>query len=78
MTIAKEKSFPVFWPNEPVRFYIADIVVNKLIIIELKTVERLHPMHRAQALNYLKASGPPVTRLFKFGSKTLETKRIIL
>lgn len=32
----------------------ADIVVNNLIVVELKAVEELHPIHRAQTLSYMK------------------------
>ena len=43
-----------------------DILVNDLIVIELKTVERLLPIHEAQLLTYLKLSGKRLGLLLNF------------
>ncbi|PIT93608.1 GxxExxY protein [Candidatus Falkowbacteria bacterium CG10_big_fil_rev_8_21_14_0_10_43_11] len=54
--------------------YFADIIVNNLVIIELKAMESLCPEHEAQLLNYLKATDIEVGLLFNFG-KTPQFKR---
>ena len=47
----------------------ADIVVEELIILELKSATDIHPVHRAQVLNYLRASGLQVGLILNFGPK---------
>jgi GxxExxY protein len=78
LTVVKEKAFPVYYRGQHVGIYVADIVVNDLIIVEMKVVERLCPEHRAQVLNYLKASSLPVGLLLNFGKPSVEMKRVIL
>jgi GxxExxY protein len=52
--------------------YRADFLVNDRVIIELKTVDNLLPVHRAQLLTYLKWSGLKLSLLFNFNAKTLK------
>jgi len=54
--------------------YIADILVDNKVIIELKAVEHLADIHAVQLKNYLKATGIEVGVLLNFG-KSLEIKR---
>jgi GxxExxY protein len=58
--------------------YVADIVVDDLVIVELKAVKALDNIHRAQCLNYLKATGHQVCLLVNFGNPKLEIKRMVL
>ncbi len=46
--------------------YRIDLLVEKLVIVELKTVEKLEPIHNAQLLSYLKLSGLSVGLLLNF------------
>lgn len=48
-----------------------DLVVERVIIVELKAVERLHPVHLAQVITYLKLTGCPAGLLMNFNSTTL-------
>jgi GxxExxY protein len=57
------------------RFY-ADLVVEQLVIVELKAVSDFVPAHRAQLLNYLRASSFEVGLLLNFGKRP-EYKRLI-
>jgi len=52
--------------------YRADLVVADTLLIELKAVERLTPVHMAQALTYLKLTGLPVALLVNFNVVTLK------
>lgn len=54
--------------------YHADLVVNDLVIIELKAVECIHPRHEVQLVNYLKATRIEVGLLLNF-AETLEITR---
>lgn len=49
----------------------ADLVVDNRVIVELKSVERLAPVHGKQLLTYLKLTGIPVGLLINFGAATL-------
>lgn len=58
--------------------YFADILVNDQIILELKAQDRIADIHRAQALNYLRATGFRLAILINFGRDRLEHHRIVL
>jgi len=69
-----EKPIEVFYEGQLIGKYYADIIVNDLIILELKSVKVLVVEHEAQLLNYLKATPYEVGLLLNFGPKP-ETKR---
>lgn len=68
----------VFYKKKVVGEYIIDILVEKKVIVELKTVEKFDNVHEAQLLNYLKASGIQVGLLINFKHPKVEIKRMVL
>lgn len=56
-------------------FY-ADILVEEKVLVELKAVSRTLPEHKAQVINYLKATGIEVGLLINFGNAKLEYNRL--
>ena len=72
-----EREFPlsVFFRGEIVGQFFADILVERKIIIELKAVTALTDIHKAQVINYLKATGVEVGLLVNFGNPKLEYRR---
>ena len=50
----------------------ADLVIEKVLLIEIKAVERLLPVHQAQVLTYLKLSGIPKGLLLNFNTRVLK------
>ena len=66
---------PVHYREENVGDFIADILVEHLVILELKSVNEIHPAHEAQLVNYLHATGLEVGLLLNFGSPPLGIKR---
>jgi len=73
-----QKPLSVFYKKHVVGEYYADIVVENRMILELKTVRQLDPIHEAQLINYLKATGIKVGYLINFGSHgKLEFKRFV-
>ncbi len=58
--------------------YFADIVVEDSIIIELKAQDRIAEIHKAQTLNYLKATQFKLALLINFGKYRLEYERLVL
>lgn len=77
LQVSQQKSIEVFYGKEPVGFFLADIVVQDLVILELKAVEALRSEHFAQLTNYLKATDKEVGLLLNFGQKPA-FKRIVL
>jgi len=71
-----EVSFPVHYKGQLVGEYFADLVVEDVLVLELKCVDRLAPEHTAQCLNYLKASNLSLCLLINFQHPKLEWKRI--
>jgi GxxExxY protein len=57
--------------------YRADLCVNGCVIVEVKAVDRLIPVHRAQLINYLRASRIERGLLLNFGPRP-EVKRVIM
>ena len=75
--LAVEREYPlsVSFRNQIVGQFIADILVERLIIVELKAVTALTDVHKAQVINYLKATGIDVGLLVNFGNPKLEYRR---
>ena len=59
--------------------YRLDMVVNELVVVELKAIERFAPIHTAQMITYLKLTGLPVGLLINFNVRVLKdgVKRVI-
>jgi len=72
-----EASFSVTYKGHSVGDYFADLLVEDVLVVELKCVERLCSEHSAQCLNYLRASGRTVCLLVNFQKPTVEWKRIV-
>jgi GxxExxY protein len=72
-----EQQFPisVFYKSVKVGDYVADLLVNKTIILELKAVENLHPIHETQLVNYLTATGLDIGLLINFGSSVVVKRK---
>jgi GxxExxY protein len=75
-TVVQQHPIQVFYEGEQIGDYFADIVVDDLIILELKAAEQLRQEHVAQLTNYLKATNKEVGLLLNFGSKP-EFRRIV-
>jgi GxxExxY protein len=58
--------------------YVADFVVFEKIIVEIKALDGLTNDHVSQVLNYLKATDYRLGILINFGSKSLQSKRVVL
>ena len=57
--------------------YVGDIVVEGRVLVELKACSALDPIHEAQLMNYLRASGRKVGLLLNFGRPKLEYRRFV-
>ena len=57
--------------------YITDLLVEETVIVELKAVKEFDNVHKAQCMNYLRATGLNICLLINFGKPMVEVKRII-
>jgi GxxExxY protein len=72
LTFERQVSLPVEYKGAKLDCgYRIDLVVNGLIVLELKCVERILKVHEAQLLTYLRLSGKPVGFIFNFYSDVL-------
>jgi len=71
----EEKRITVFYEGEAVGDFIADIVIDGRVLVELKAVEILHSAHEVQTVNYLKATGIDIGLLLNFGTTRLQIRR---
>lgn len=78
--IKAEQQVPikVYFHSQIVGEYIADILVEDCIILELKAQDKIIENHKAQTLNYLKATGLKLAILLNFGKHKLEYERLVL
>ena len=58
--------------------YVADIVVENQVILEIKAIDSLQKIHEAQILNYLKATGIKIGLLVNFKHPKAEIKRFVM
>lgn len=78
LSAAQQHPINVKYENAIVGEFIADLLVQAEILVELKTVKAPDEIHLAQCLNYLKATGLRVCLLINFGNPKIEIKRVIL
>ncbi len=77
--MAKQQApISVSFEGEIVGDYYADILIEDKIILELKAIEKITDAHKAQAINYLKATGLKLASIINFGKQRLEYERIVL
>ena len=57
--------------------YFADLLVERKVVVELKSVKNLENIHKAQCAHYLKATGLRVCLLINFGAPRVQIKRIV-
>ncbi|MCB0743319.1 MAG: GxxExxY protein [Ignavibacteriae bacterium] len=76
LNVQQQKNIKVYYENKIVGEYYADLLVNDLVVIELKAAVSLCEEHEAQLINYLKATDIEVGLLLNFGKKA-EFKRKI-
>jgi GxxExxY protein len=76
--VVQQGSVVVLYDGVSVGEYATDLLVEDLVLVELKAVKALDNIHQAQCLNYLKATGLHLCLLLNFGAPRLEIKRIVL
>lgn len=75
-----ENQFPIAvkYKSQPIGDYFADIIVENKIILEIKAQENIRPEHKAQLLNYLKATEMKIGLLINFTHPKAQIERFVL
>lgn len=67
MIVERQKDICVYYRGHVIGTYKADLIVNGVVLLEIKSAEKLIDAHDAQLLNYLKATEIEVELLLNFG-----------
>ena len=76
LSFEREKKMPIFYRDKQIGTRRVDFFVENRVMVELKAVEKLQNVHKAQAINYLEAYGISDGLLINFGGRSLEFKRL--
>lgn len=76
LVVDQQKQLDVYFRGHNVGVYIADLMVEEKIILEVKAIDNISRSHYAQLINYLKASGKEVGYVINFGRIPLQFKRL--
>jgi GxxExxY protein len=77
LTVEQQCSVKVHYHGAVVGEYSTDLMVENVLLVELKTVKELNDLHRMQCTNYLKATGLQLCLLLNFAKPRLEIKRVV-
>jgi len=72
----REQEMELFYRNESIGTRRVDFFVEELVMVEIKAIEQLLDVHKAQAINYCEAYNIADGLLLNFGSKSLDFKRV--
>ncbi|MDR3538766.1 MAG: GxxExxY protein [Acetobacteraceae bacterium] len=78
LSVSQQHGVVVTYDGVVVGAYAVDLLVEDKVLVELKAVRALDAIHRAQCLNYLKATGLTLCLLLNFGKPRLEITRLVL
>jgi GxxExxY protein len=77
LLVAQQSGIRVHYKNAMVGEYFVDLLVDNMLLVELKIAKALDDTHRMQCANYLKATGQPLCLLLNFGKPRLEIKHVV-
>ncbi len=72
----REMEMPIFYRDEQIGTRRVDFFVEEKVMVELKAIEKLDGVHKAQAINYLEAYNMADGLLINFGNTSLDFKRV--
>jgi len=77
LRVEQQVRFPVVFEGVVVGEYIADLVIEGIILVEIKAVKAFDEIHEAQCLNQIRASNLPICLLINFAEARLALKRVV-
>jgi GxxExxY protein len=75
LEVIPQHPIKVCYEGQIVGDFFADMFVARVVIVELKAIRNVLPIHEAQLVNYLKATGVEIGLLLNFGEKSVEVRR---
>lgn len=75
LTVERQKSLAVHYKDKVVGDFVADLIVNGVVLVELKSVRAIAPAHEVQLVNYLCATRIEVGLVINFGETSVEVRR---
>ena len=78
LKVASQASMKVAYKGQPIGTYVADLIIEDRLVVELKCTDQLANHHTAQLLNYLRASNLKLGLLINFQRPKVDWKRVIL
>ncbi len=78
LRVEQQRPIQVVYDGVVVGDYVADLLVEEEVLVELKAVKAIESVHQAQCLNYLKATRLKVCLILNFGETRLGIKRLML
>jgi GxxExxY protein len=76
-SVKTQVRIPVIYKGEIVGEHILDHIVEDRVILELKAATEIAPIHKQQALSYLKATGLQLAIVINFGSERVQLARVV-
>jgi len=77
LAVAQQHPIKVLYDGVVVGDFVADLLVEHEVLVELKAVKAFDDVHLAQCLNYLKATGRSLCLLLNFGTPRVQVKRVV-
>ena len=77
LRVAQQRRIEVYYTDNLVGDFVADLLVEECVIVEIKAIRALEDIHTAQCVNYLKATSLQVCLLVNFGVPKATVKRIV-
>ena len=76
----RQLGIPLYYKGELISEHRPDLIVDDKVIVEIKTVDRLAPIHMAQVLTYLRVTSLRIGLILNFNSPTMKhgTRRVVL
>jgi len=78
LEVSQQHRISVRYKGLVVGEYQADLLVGRQLLLEIKAVATLDPVHQAQCMNYLRASNLRIALLLNFGRPKLDIRRIVI
>lgn len=80
LAFKRQVGIPLYYRGELISEHRPDLIVNDEVIVEIKSVEQLAPIHMAQMLTYLRVAALHVGLILNFNSETMKkgTRRVVL
>ena len=77
LSVETQKPIKVIYRGQIVGNYVTDVIVEDIIILELKALKNIENIHLAQCQNYLKATGIKLGLIINFGEEKVKVRRIV-